>query len=83
MNETPLLGAKVITADGEELGRVMEIDGGCFKVDARMQPDYWLAPDVVDSASPATVQLMIKKDELGDAIDRGMEHSGFHFHQVI
>jgi hypothetical protein len=83
MNDEPLIGAKVLSADGEELGTVMEIDRGCFKVDARLQPDYWLAPDIVARTTPATVVLLMNKDDIGDAIDSGTEHTGRHFHEII
>lgn len=39
MGVTPTLGARVVTADGDELGKVKEVSGTCFKVDASMQPD--------------------------------------------
>jgi hypothetical protein len=82
MNST-LVGAKVITADGQELGKVKELDGECIKIDAPMQPDYWLAADVIDLATPAVVQLLIAKDDIGDAIDNGREHSGHHVHRAM
>jgi hypothetical protein len=81
MNAMPIIGANVITADGAELGKVKEFEGDCFKVDAPLQPDYWLAPDVIDTASPSTVQLLINRDELSKAIERGSDHKGYHVHR--
>ena len=39
---TPTIGSEVHTADGDKLGEVKEIRGSHFKVNASMQPDYWL-----------------------------------------
>src|SRR5437773_137282 len=93
--DMPVVGAKVMTADGKELGTVKEISGRCFKVDAPMQPDYWLASDCIRGSSGSGVQLTFNKDRLGDAKmsgpDKGrdmtdadaidsMEHAGVHRH---
>ena len=63
--ETPTVGTTVMTSDGDELGQVKEIRGSCFKVDAPMQPDYWLGPDTIASATPTQVTLRIMKSNLG------------------
>jgi rRNA processing protein Gar1 len=76
----PILGARVVTADGNELGKVKEVVGTCFKVDASMQPDYWLGTDTVASSSSAEVRLAIAKDRVGDLKTDGPEHSGVHRH---
>ncbi len=39
----PSIGARVLTLDGNELGKAKELVGRCFKVDASMQPDYCMA----------------------------------------
>jgi hypothetical protein len=78
--DNPKIGAKVVTADGEDLGSVKEFQGECFKVDAPLQPDYWLAPDVVDVMTPETVQLLFTKNDLASVIHPGREHSGYHVH---
>ena len=44
MNEQ-MIGQPVYGADGGELGTVKEVRGEYFKVDAPMQPDYWLRAD--------------------------------------
>jgi hypothetical protein len=77
---TPAIGSRVLTADGDELGKVKEISGNCFKVDARMQPDYWLATDCIASGSGSDVKLSFTKDNLGDAKQDGPEHKGLHPH---
>jgi len=40
-----MIGQTVYGANGEELGTVKEVRGEYFKVDASMQPDYWLRAD--------------------------------------
>jgi hypothetical protein len=76
----PVVGTKVVTMDGDELGKVKEISGDCFKVDARLQPDYWLGVDTIETTLPGEVRLRFTKGGLGDAKQEGPEHSGFHPH---
>jgi rRNA processing protein Gar1 len=78
----PTIGARVLTADGDELGKVKEVTGNCFKVDASMQPDYWLGTDTVASSSGTDVRLSIPKDRVGDVKLDGPEHSGVHRHSA-
>ena len=63
---TPVVGAPVCTMDGDTLGKVKEIRGRYFKVDAPMQPDYWLTTDTITSSSGQAVMLTFPKDRLGD-----------------
>jgi hypothetical protein len=44
----PSVGTVVLTSDGSELGKVKEVMGDCFKVDAPMAPDYWLGIDTIE-----------------------------------
>jgi hypothetical protein len=78
----PTIGSRVVTADGDELGKVKETAGSCFKVDASMQPDYWLGTDTIASSSGMEVQLSIPKDRVGDVKLDGPEHSGVHRHAL-
>ncbi len=41
------VGKDLFTRDGDHLGKVKEIQGGRFKVDAPMQPDYWLPASAI------------------------------------
>ena len=59
-------GAPVHTLDGEKIGTVKEIQGGYFKVNAPLQPDYWLQREFVESNADGTVTMQFKKDDLGD-----------------
>lgn len=77
---TPSVGAEVYTADGDKLGKVKEVVGSCFKVDAPMQPDYWLARDCVATSAGSEVRLTFAKDRLNDAKIDGPEHTGMHRH---
>jgi hypothetical protein len=42
-----MIDAPVFTQDGTEIGKVKEIQGAFFKIDAPMEPDYWLRDDGV------------------------------------
>lgn len=59
-------GAFVYTSDNERLGKVREWRDEAFKVDATMQPDYWLPLAAVATATPDRVQLTFPKDRLGE-----------------
>src|SRR5215212_6804688 len=59
-------GAPVVTMDGEQLGSVKEVRGRSFKVDAPMQPDYWLPLDTVGTGSGGQVMVQFNKDRLSD-----------------
>jgi len=68
-------------ADGDELGKVKGIGGSYIKIDAPMQPDYWLGTDAIGSTTSAGVKLNFTKDELGDEKKKtGPEHTGMHDH---
>jgi hypothetical protein len=58
--------APVFTADGDKLGTVREVRGDAFKVDAPMQPDYWLPFSSIATAGADGVRLGFAKDHLGD-----------------
>jgi hypothetical protein len=45
--DTHRVGAEVYTTDGEKLGTIKEFRDTYFKVDASMQPDYWLRTDCI------------------------------------
>ncbi len=64
---SPMVGAKVVTSDGEELGTVKALRGMFFKVDAPMHADYWLSTSCI-SGSPTSdcVTTMFDKDHLDD-----------------
>lgn len=61
-----MVGAPVVTMDGEQLGSVKEVRGRYFKVDVPMAPDYWLALDNISSGSGGQVVVAFAKDRLGD-----------------
>ena len=78
----PTLGARVLTADGEELGTVKEVAGRCFKVDAPLTPDYWLGADTVAGTDGGVIKLAFSKDRLGDVRSDG-PHGGLHRHETL
>ena len=82
----PAIGAEVYTADGDKLGKIKEVLGDCFKVDASMRPDYWLARDTITACAGNDVNLSFTKSQLGDMkVDKPTDmtsgtHSGVHTH---
>jgi hypothetical protein len=75
------IGAPVRTSDGKELGKVKEVLGECFKVDAPMQPDYWLGMDTVTgNSTDGGLNLRFDRKSLDSAKQEGSEHSGYHRH---
>ena len=79
----PPLGARVLTADDEELGTVKEVSSASFKVDAPFTPDYWLGADTIAEADSGTVRLSFTKDRLGEERSDGPAHSGLHRHETL
>jgi hypothetical protein len=53
--ETLTPGWPVFTSDDDKLGEVKEVRNGFFKVEASMQPDYWLSLDHVKSTAGGRV----------------------------
>jgi hypothetical protein len=45
---------------------VKEVREGYFKIDARMQPDYWLQTQFVETSMEGRVTMEFAKDLLGD-----------------
>ena len=83
MNDSmmPIRGANVLTADHERLGTIKETTGDCFKIDAPMAPDYWLASDTIATMEGENVILRFRRDEIND-LKMGLpdSHSGIHRH---
>ena len=59
-------GLPVYTLDNEQLGEVKEVTDDRVKIDAPMQPDYWLLRRDVLSFSAERVTVNFNKDQLGD-----------------
>lgn len=59
-------GLPVYTVDGERIGAVKEVQGAVFKVDAPMQPDYWLRCGDVQAFNMERVTMTFDKDRAGD-----------------
>jgi hypothetical protein len=79
----PTVGAEVMSADGDMLGKVKEVSGSGVKVDAPMRPDYWLGTDCVAGSSRGAVRLTVTKGQFGNAKDEGRkEHRGIHSHDT-
>ena len=76
----PEVGSLVFTSDGDELGRVKEVSGECFNVDAPLAIDYWLSADTVESETNGTILLRISKEELNEERHKEPGHTGVHAH---
>ena len=61
-----MVGCSVFTRDGEALGTVTEVGSGVFKLDAAMQPDYWLSTGHIASSTPDRLVLTFDKGQLGE-----------------
>jgi hypothetical protein len=60
------IDAEICTSDGDKIGTVREVHDDFFKVDAAMQPDYWLPMHCISSVSGNRVFLTFHKDHLGE-----------------
>ena len=60
------VGQDVYTRDGEHLGKVKEVRGDRFKIDASMQPDYWLPASTAGQPLGNDLTVTFTKDELGE-----------------
>ena len=57
-------GLDIYTIDNKRLGRVKEMTGTHFKVDARFKRDYWLSKTRVVYVDDRCVGMHFRKDEL-------------------
>jgi hypothetical protein len=68
----------VVTADGDELGRVKEVSESAFLVNAPRQFDYWLESSLAKEATAARVDLTISQRDVGAyKMDRPQDHNEF------
>jgi hypothetical protein len=74
------LGARVLSAEGEELGEVGRIAGTCFRVEAPDKPDYWLGADTIAKVSGAGVRVNLPKDFFVHPRFDPQAHHGYHHH---
>ncbi len=66
--DTPAVGEAIFTVDEERLGTVREVRAEYFKVNAPLQPDYWLANHEILGIAEGRVRLTFRKDHLGDHV---------------
>jgi hypothetical protein len=64
--ETTMVDVPIYTQDGSQIGKLKEVHGRFFKVDAPFQPDYWLSEDHVVSATGSEIRLSFTEDRLSD-----------------
>jgi hypothetical protein len=58
------IGAHVYTLDGADLGTVADSTPRAFKVDAPLEPDFWLSRDCIRLASSEEVRVDFNRDDL-------------------
>ena len=58
------IGGDVYTSDGEELGRVWDVQDASFQVDVPFESDYWLPFNTVASADAERITLTFPRAEL-------------------
>ncbi len=58
------VGARVYTLDGADLGTVADSTPQAFKVDAPLEPDYWLSRDCIRLASSDEVRVDFNRNDL-------------------
>lgn len=84
MNDSPPVqlrtGMLVFSADGDELGRIKELQDGCFKVDAPFAIDFWVAASAVASTEFGVARLALPKDAFNQRLERDIGHTGVHLH---
>lgn len=61
------VGTAVVTLDGRDIGSVKEVQGAYFKVNAPLQPDYWLSVDHVQRVESGLIALGLDGTALQDA----------------
>ena len=61
----PTVSSDIFTADREKLGVVKEVSGDYFKVDAPMQPDYWLPARQIVDIEDGQIRLGFVNEDLG------------------
>lgn len=72
----------VMTSDGDEIGRIKEMDATCIKVDRSMQIDLWLNKDTVDSTEFGAARLNLPEDAFNQRTGRiPGSHAGIHLHE--
>jgi hypothetical protein len=76
--EEIVVGAEVVTADGQALGRVKAVEPTAFQVDAPRQLDYWLEATLVKAVSAERLELAFNHSDLGGyKMDRPFDHNAF------
>lgn len=72
----PVVGARVKTADGVLLGKVAEINGEFFKVDAPVMSDYWLSSRRISGTGDGDIHLDFAHHDLNTVMMHERPASG-------
>jgi hypothetical protein len=52
-------GMRVYTEDGQELGPLVEVRPGCFRIQAAWRRSYWLPVDAIDAVETDQITLLL------------------------
>lgn len=73
-----VVGAHVVTSDGEELGKVKQVETSAFLLDVPHHFDYWLESSLVASATDGRLELSIEASQVAAyKMDRPHDHNEF------
>jgi hypothetical protein len=73
-----LVGAHVVTSDGQELGKVKQVEPSAFHLDVPHHADYWLESALVASVTDGRLELSIEASQVGAyKMDRPHDHNQF------
>ena len=78
----PPIGSLVYSSDGIELGRVKDLESGCFKLDVQFAPDWWLACGTIEHEEHGTFIIRLTLEEIQQLTihQANYDHVGFHLH---
>jgi hypothetical protein len=62
----PVIGDRVLSADGEELGKVKRVEDVAFLLDVAAEPDYWFKKTDIASIEAGSVRMAFPATELSE-----------------
>ena len=73
-----LVGAHVVTSDGQELGKVKHVEPSAFQLDVPHHADYWLESELVATVTGGRLELSIEASQVGAyKMDHPHDHNQF------
>jgi len=62
----PAVGDRVLSADGEELGKVKRVEDVAFLLDVPAEPDYWFNKEDIASVTAGDVRMQFPAAAVSD-----------------